>query len=199
MSTSSGWWSGRLGWSAVLTMWRARATSGFLPSVWRTRGCSVCTSSCGRSTCPNTAPLPWDTPGPMLSRDYSCCCHWLTPSMWKNMNQTSFQAFWCYLNNQTPKNVLRTNSSCHHFSTAALWMLRRPARQALVTATSHCGATTWFCASGWLSPASCPLVTSEFPHQRSQPPHLTAVSHTTTRCLFVLNKLFFFFILCLLI
>jgi len=80
MLTSSGWWSGRLDWWAAPTTWRAPATSGSSLRVWRTRGCSVCTSSCGRSTCPNTAPSPWDTPGPTRSRGCSCYCHWLTPS-----------------------------------------------------------------------------------------------------------------------
>lgn len=80
MLTSSGWWSGRLDWWAVPMTSRAQAMSGSLPSVWRTPGCFVCTSSCGRSTCPNTAPSPWDTPGPTLSHGYSCYCHWLTPS-----------------------------------------------------------------------------------------------------------------------
>lgn len=67
-------------------------------------------------------------------------------------------------------------------------MPRRRAQRAPVTATSHCGGTTWSCVSVWLSRASCPPVTSGPPHQRLQPPRPMAASLTTTRCVCVLKQ-----------
>lgn len=169
--TSSGWWSGRLAWSAARMTWRAPATCGSLPSAWRTHGCSASTSSCGRRTCPSTVPSPWATPGPTPSRGSSCCSHWSTPSTATHI----VHILSLFIIIKLSSNPL----SCP--SAAVRSTQRRPARRAPATTTSLCGATTWSFASAWLNPASCRLVTSELPPRRLQPPRQTAVSPMTTR------------------